>query len=189
MWGLLHSLLGNPDISPLINTTTQITSITRTISLVFLGICVSLVTLYAIYIGFRLAKSGGDETKRKDAKAQLIYAIIGLLVITIVMILVGVVNDALQPRPDRIVGDHDIAGLDVTMTAISHIITAVLDILVTAAVIFGVYIGWQFMKAEDDTKRKAAKAQLIYTAIGVVAIVLINIIATATFGALATRVQ
>jgi Na+/H+-dicarboxylate symporter len=142
-----------------------------------LAICALLVILYAIMIGYKLARAEEDG-KRKDAKNQLIYAIIGVVGITLIIVMfrwvLPTTFDGMENYTET--GEFGEALTEVYNVA-RAIVTMVLEMIVAAAVIFAVWIGWAFMKAEDDTKRKNAKTQLLYTIIGIVGIVIITVIA------------
>jgi len=185
MWGLFN-LLGAPGNTggdgSIGGITGQIETYSRIVTLIFLSFCGLLVTLYAIWIGWKFAKAQ-DDGARKNAKSQLIYALIGVMSITVVIILTQFVVNGLRGTGPGI-EDGGIGGVTETYNAIADIINSILNVLVTAAVVYGVYVGWQFMKADDDAKRKNAKTQLLYTIIGVVAVVLINVVISAVFSSL-----
>ena len=145
----------------------DVTAVVNTITNTVLAFCAMLVVLFAVYIGFKFAKAQDDQA-RKNAKAQLIYSIIGLVVIGIIVTLVNVIG-TISPETGNIGAD-----IQPMYDNIRLGVEAVLNILVALGTLFGLYIGWQFMKADSDDKRKQAKAQLLYTAIGVIAIVVLN---------------
>ena len=61
-------------------------AIIRAVALAFFSLIGIGVVGLAIYIGFKMA-TATDDSKRKDAKKQLIYAIIGVLGIVIIIVL------------------------------------------------------------------------------------------------------
>ena len=148
------------------------------VSTIFIAFCGLLFVLYAIWIGWKFAKAQEDGA-RKNAKSQLLYAIIGILCISVVVTLTQFVLATPVTIP---IDAGGIVGVAETYAAVRDIVNMILQVLVTLAVIFAVYIAWQFMKAEDDANRKKAKTQLLYTIFGAIAIVLINIIATTVLG-------
>ncbi|MDR0462200.1 MAG: pilin [Christensenellaceae bacterium] len=157
---------------------------------VFLAICASMIVFFAIWVGFNFAKAT-DDAKRAQAKSQLIYSIVGLVGITVMITLFTTVLGGYKApkqinRPDGVTADMDstLTTANSVLTIINTVVGCVLKILSSAATIFAVYVGWQLMKAEDDAKRKQAKTQLIYTAVGIVAVVAIQSIATAVITAL-----
>ena len=179
MWGLFRLLggLGNdsatigPDegVSTVMADVADVVSLVRTI---FLAFCALLLVLYAIWIGWKFMKATDDQ-KRKDAKSQLIYSIIGAISVGLLIGLLEGVLGALGPS-GTVALDNEAAA--VAYANIAYVIGVVIDILVTAATIFAVYVGWQFMKAEDDQKRKEAKIRLLYTGLGLIGVVLLNTI-------------
>ena len=184
MWELLA---GNNTVE---GVTASIKQYTGYISLIFLSICALLVTVYAVYIGWKLAKATEDGA-RAQAKTQLIYSIVGILAISLIIVMfqaiIPAIKTGLAPSTDS--ATSTIAGAGTALTAANDLVGGVLDILATAAVVFAVYVGWQLMKAEDDAKRKQAKTQLLYTCVAVVAVVLINLIATTVLSAIRGNVD
>ena len=63
-----------------------------------LTVLAGLGVLLAIWIGVRLA-TAQDESKRKEAKAQLIWAIIAIIIIIAVIGIFGVIVAALPSAP------------------------------------------------------------------------------------------
>ena len=83
----------------------------------------------------------------------------------------------------------------VTTTTLSSIISTVngvisvaLGLVTTGVVILAIFIAFKFFTADDDTKRKNAKSQLIYAVIGIIVLIALMIFAptvtTAISGAL-----
>ena len=75
------------------------------------------------------------------------------------------------------VGDPDTSNLDAVISNINTIITAALGILTAGVVILAIFIAYKFFTADDDTKRKNAKSQLIYAIIGIVVLIALMIFA------------
>ena len=154
---------------------------------VLLGICGMLVTFYAVWIGYKFATSK-DDGARANAKSQLIYALVGVLSIVIVIVLFQAVIPAVTPDPLTNVPE-ELAVAGQVYGYIGDVATILMQILTSVAVVFAIYVGWQFMKADDDAKRKNAKSQLIYTCIGIVGMVLITAIIGPVMQALKNRAQ
>jgi heme/copper-type cytochrome/quinol oxidase subunit 2 len=156
--------------------------------------CGILVTFFAVYVGYKLA-SAEEEGKRKEAKNQLIYSIIGVVGIMIVAALLqNIITDLsvyykITTELESDVNDKVMEIGDKILDDVYHIVKAVLDVLATAGIVFAVYIGWNLMKAEDEGKRKQAKLQLTYTLAAVVAIVLLNVVSGKVVDALVTMVN
>ncbi len=51
-----------------------------------IAIAVSLTAIWAVFLGLKWWRSGGDEGKRKEAKSAVISFVIGILVIFIVVV-------------------------------------------------------------------------------------------------------
>lgn len=78
--------------------TGSLTSIVNTITTVIssaVGIVTAGVVILAIFIAFKFF-TAEDDGKRKNAKAQLIYAIIGIVVLIALLIFVPVIKDVIQ---------------------------------------------------------------------------------------------
>jgi len=188
--GGLYSLLGSDNSQQAVTDIAgEIKKYIGYITMAILVACGLLIIVYAVYIGFRLAKAEDDNT-RKQAKAQLIYAIIGIVGIAVITIIIQTVIPMLnKDRYTNTNAGGDIPGVDQVLSTISDVVSIILEIVATCAVVFAIYVGWQLMKAEDDNKRKQAKTQLLYTVIAAVAVVLINAIAVAVLNSVMTSQQ
>ncbi len=67
--------------------------------------------------------------------------------------------------------------LDNIIDKINGVISAGLGILTAGTVILAIFIAFKFFTADDDTKRKNAKSQLIYCIIGVIVLIALLILA------------
>jgi len=187
MGGLLFSLLGQQQTAgdAVVTVAELVSRYVNYVTMAILIACGMLVVIYAVYIGFQLAKAE-DDNQRKQAKAQLIYAIIGVVGIAVIAIMINLVIPILNASrwEEMAAAPGGIPGVVDVLNTVSTIVDVVLKLIATAAVVFAIYVGWQLMKAEDDNKRKQAKMQLLYTVIAAVAVVLINAIAVAVLNAL-----
>ncbi len=68
--------------------------------------------------------------------------------------------------------DISTANFDKIMSTIKTIATSIFGLLAIAAVALAIFLAYKFFTASDETKRKNAKAQLIYAIIGVIVLVL-----------------
>ena len=66
--------------------------IINSVATIFLSLIGVAVVGLAIYIGFKMA-TASDDSKRKDAKKQLIFAIVGAVAIIMIIILWNTVVD------------------------------------------------------------------------------------------------
>jgi len=94
-WG---SMLGDPatGTGPSLNTDPLFVAIWN-ITWPILTVIAALGGLFAIWLGVRLAMAQ-DESKRKEAKAQLIYAIIAVVVIAAIITIMGIVRTQVVPQ-------------------------------------------------------------------------------------------
>jgi len=166
--GEILDLLGTPNA-----VMTEIKKYVGIACTVFMVICGLLLVLYAVYIGFRMAKAE-DDGKRKEAKNHLIYAIIGFIAIAIIVVMFRAVLPSISNTYSSGIG-----AVDTTLALVVDVIALVMELVGTAAICFAVYIGWQFIKAEDEGKRKNAKMQLIYTFIAIIAVTILATLAQA----------
>ena len=153
--------------------------------LVVLAIAAAVVIFYAIYIAWRMMKAE-DEGQRKDAKGHLVYAICGVVAIAVIGALLTLALGAMTPKIVDPSGGK-IPGVNDAIIIANTAMDSVLKIISTAAVVFAVYVGWKFISAETDDKRKNAKMQLLYTVIGIVGVVVFAVLASTVLGALATN--
>ena len=64
----------------------EIVDMINTVAIIIFSLVGLGVIALAIYIGFKMAMAT-DDSKRKDAKRQLIYAIIGVIAVLVIIIL------------------------------------------------------------------------------------------------------
>ena len=86
-----QATVGNPDTSNL----NAIISNVKTIVSAALGILTASVVILAIFIAYKFF-TADTEDKRKNAKQQLIYAIIGVVVLIALLIFAPMVVDAVK---------------------------------------------------------------------------------------------
>jgi len=73
--------------------------------------------------------------------------------------------------------DTDTSALTSIMKIVTNVVSAALGILTAGVVILAIVIAYKFFTADDDTKRKNAKAQLIYAIIGIIVLIALMIFA------------
>jgi ABC-type antimicrobial peptide transport system permease subunit len=93
MRSFMNGLLKTPAELGTSDITTAIANI-KTVANTVLGILGVAVTFLAVYLAFKFFTADSDE-KRKDAKGQLIYAIIGMIVIIAIIVLWNTVFSSL----------------------------------------------------------------------------------------------
>ncbi len=57
------------------------------------------------------------------------------------------------------------------INTINGVVSAALGILTAGVVILAIFIAFKFFTADDDSKRKNAKSQLIYAIIGIIVLI------------------
>jgi Na+/proline symporter len=67
-------------------------------------------------------------------------------------------------------------GLNDVMTQVNTVVNAIIMGLGGIVVLFAIYLAYKFMTADDDGKRKNAKAQMIYAIVGIFAVIVILIL-------------
>ena len=160
--------------------TKLITDIAGPIKYVAIGIMALLAMaaiIFAIYVGFRLAKAE-DEGKRKEAKQQLLWSIIAVIaaiaLFTIMLFVKPVASDYTKYH-DEVKNGGDVGKVvNDLILSISTAFTALFDLFTIGAVLFAVYIAVRLAIAQDEGKRKEAKKQLIWTLIAVLGVVIIS---------------
>ena len=63
------------------------------------------------------------------------------------------------------------------ISTINGVISVALGLVTTGVVILAIFIAFKFFTADDDTKRKNAKSQLIYAVIGIIVLIALMIFA------------
>jgi len=149
----------------------------HTATLVVLVCIACLGVIWGIWVGIRLAMAE-DEGKRIEAKKQIMWSLIAILVVATMYVLLstllhpttGVFSD--KPKieiiedpdnPDPVVGEAA-----AVVKAISAAIDAVLRLLVVFALLYAIYLGFRLATASDEGKRREAKLQVFWTLVAVV---------------------
>jgi hypothetical protein len=189
MLGGIARLLGDAEFTETSSLFTQITSTVNLATIIVLAICGGGVTVYAAWIGYKFM-TAKDEAARGNAKSQLIYAIVGLVTCAIVATIQGTVLPDAKTITITSSSTEEAVALKAATDVLATISTAtklVMSIATTGMTVIGVWIGWQFMRAEDDAKRKEAKTKLIYLFVGLIALVVINTVATNVLASMITE--
>ena len=76
----------------------------------------------------------------------------------------------------------DLTQLENIVKIIKNVATTIFGLLTVAAIFLAIFLAYKFFTAEDDGKRKNAKAQLIYAIIGVVVLIALTILAPTMVG-------
>jgi uncharacterized membrane protein len=162
-----------------------IASIRDVLNPIFYGalILIGIVALvFAIYVGFRLARAE-DESKRKEAKSQLLWSIIAVIVVIVVAVVIPTVIGSSFFTPSTDYTDmiaeaggnvEVIAAVNGVLVAVANLVSALLELVSIGAIFFAIYLGIRLARAEDESKRKEAKKQLLWTLIALVGIILLT---------------
>jgi heme O synthase-like polyprenyltransferase len=79
-------LLGGIGTTSVAGTLGDMSKLVNTAINAVIGVCGGVMVLLAIYLAYKFM-TADDEGKRKNAKGQLIYAIIGILVVVVILVL------------------------------------------------------------------------------------------------------
>lgn len=69
------------------------------------------------------------------------------------------------------------SNIDTIIKNVNTVVSSAVGILLAGVVILAIFIAFKFFTADDDTKRKNAKAQLIYCIIGIIVLLALLILA------------
>ena len=87
----LFNLLGHGGyMQPVYDSVNHVVTVINIVMNTLMGLFSALAFLFLIYIGFRLAKAE-DESKRKEAKKQMIYTIVAIVGVIVLIVLFNVV--------------------------------------------------------------------------------------------------
>ena len=179
----IFKMLGSPTGSGNVPAIAQfIDNISSPLNALMIGVLVIIAlaaVVFAIYVGFRLAKAE-DDGKRKEAKQQLLWSIIAVVVCVAMAVLITAVLDEFSfDKASRIRegGNSDIDdAVGILVGSIVTAFTAVLKLASVGAMLFAIYIGIRLAMAEDEGKRKQAKMQLLWTLVAVVGVILLVVV-------------
>ena len=173
--------------------TAKIRVYANTATIFFIAVCGLFVGAFTVYIGARVAMAK-DDAARQNAKNQLVFSIVGLVSIIVLVTLFQAVmptlrGDQIQIIPGRGVPTGVANILQSEYQSIYNVVGTILSVLTICCVAFGMWIGWQMMKADDAGKLKNAKMQFLYAIIGVVAIVFLQVVTDAALRSLIRQGQ
>ena len=144
---------------------------------------------YAIYVAFRLA-SAEDEGKRKEAKQHLLWSIIAIVAAVVIFVLIQTVfSGVMFTGLDKKIAANEEAGVIVSAVnslvgTIFEAMGALVSLVSFAAGIFAIYIGIKLATAEEDSKRKEAKKQMVWTVVAIGAAIALVVILNSVTGIL-----
>jgi cytochrome bd-type quinol oxidase subunit 2 len=156
----LYNLLGADETKAIQPVMQMIEIYAKWACLVVLGFCSMTVGLYAIYIGWRMAKAE-DDAQRKDAKSRVIYAVVGLVgVVVVAGIISGVMTGKPIPISNAVDGvDDAVKGpANAIVDNVKYIVGSVLTVLQTLATCFAVWVGWKLCRPRTSRPAKTRRA-------------------------------
>ena len=159
------------------NVTTVVEEVARWIGyfqLTIIAVVMLLIAAYAVWIGIKMAKAE-DDGARTEAKKKVIYSVIGILVVGGIIAVLQLVSFA--GSVDTSQKNAFLKGADEVTAVLKAAVDGFLNIVITCAVLFAMWVGWKFISADDDSKRTEAKKQLMYTIGAICAVLLINAVA------------
>lgn len=149
--------------------------ILETATLVVLGIIASLGTVFGLYVGFKLARAE-DEGRRREAKQQLLWSILATIVVVTIFVLLstllnpdtGIFSGRAPITITNPEGEIVVEEAIKIIAVIDRAVDALLSLFSIGAMLFAIYLGIRLAMAEDENKRKEAKAQVFWTLIAVI---------------------
>ena len=135
--------------------------------------------IFLTYAGFKYITSQGQEEQAKQAKAQIAYAIIGIIVALISGTLAGAIWSVGQS------GSSPATAAGAIATFIMPVISLAVYLAGIFAVIFLIYAGFKYISSQgQEEQAKQAKAQITYAIVGLAVVILSVVIVTAISGRL-----
>ena len=168
----IFNLLANPGTAgnrAITDVLDEMSAYVSILNFAFVALCLLLVSLYAITLGFKFARAQ-DDASRKNAKNQLIYALLGICSISVIMALLEIAIPAITPGVESVPTNITRLGDDVaaSYTAVRYIVLMIFRTATTLSLMYAIFVAWSFMKAEDAAKQKNAKQQFLFAVIGIV---------------------
>jgi Na+/proline symporter len=149
----------------------------NTISLAIVAMFALALLVYAVQIGIKMGMAS-DDAKRNNARAQLIYALMGLIVISIVAAVAALaIPNSFNPDKNILNAINEIEDSNtkdeykVVYSTLLAVVKTVLAAASSCVKVFAIYVGWQFIKAEDEKRRTDAKWHLVYSLVGICVII------------------
>lgn len=81
-----------------------------------------------------------------------------------------------------LVSDVSTSNLDTIIKNVNTVVSSAIGILTAGVVILAIFIAFKFFTADEESKRKNAKAQLIYCIIGIIVLIALLILAPSVIG-------
>jgi len=166
-----------------------IDTVTGPINLAFvimLALIGTMAIVFAVWVAFKLAKAE-DEGKRKEAKQQLMWAVIAVGAIAVMFVLFNTIfdpaNGVFGANNTTLTGTEGAKGEGMIIAAGNRIlwvlnaaVGAIIRLLAMAAMLYAVYVGVQLAMAADEGKRKEAKARLLWSMIAIVGALVLSMV-------------
>lgn len=138
-----------------------ITLVTPFIDMALLLIGIAAV-IFLIYAGYKYVMSRGEEEEAKQAKMQIAYAVIGVVV---ALSAYTIRNALINPVSNKILAGRP--GAILIYSVVSPLIGLASSLIGIAAVIFLIYAGVKYISSTgDEEEANQAKRQIVYAIIG-----------------------
>lgn len=126
----------------------------------------TVAVIYFIYGGYKYITSGGQEDEAAQAKRQMLYGVIGIVVVVAARAIADVLLLPSAGSAELLVN-----------TFIVPVLNAFLTLAGVAAVAYVILAGVMYFSSSGDEQRAAtAKQQIIYALVGIVIIILAAVI-------------
>lgn len=161
-------LSGQPDglggCTPAIHKLTDIWLIVLAVGQILLTLAGMLAVIYIIYAGFNYTMSQGDPEKTKNARAKILNALIGLVIVVLSAAAVRFVGDQLGGSGTSALGLPQVSAGSET---IRNGLNVALEILGAVAFLMIVLSGLSYITARGEPdKMGRARSGIIYSAVG-----------------------
>lgn len=161
---------GQPDglggCTPAIHKLTDIWLIVLAVGQILLTVAGILAVIYIIYAGFNYTMSQGEPEKTKNARAKILNALIGLVIVILSSVTVRFIGDRL--------GGNGSSNLGLPRVAADHAtvikgLNTVFEILGAVAFLMIVLSGLSYITARGEPDKVGrARSAIIYAAVGLV---------------------
>jgi cell division protein FtsW (lipid II flippase) len=127
----------------------------------FIILLSTVAVIFLVYAGYKYITSAGNEEAAVQAKRQIIYAVLGVIVARSAYIIRGAVQTTALFSPDQ-------AAISLRLIA-DPFIELALFLIGTVATIYLIYAGYKYISSRGDYEAsETAKRQIVYALVGIV---------------------
>lgn len=169
IFNLLLAETNNKGYDAVISILTTFQGQIKTIKYTVLAVMGALCGVFAIYLGFKLA-TATDDAKRMEAKAHVVYAIIGVIIIGALAgatYATDMFTDRVGADGKTIIDAFKGAG-NVEMEILARLVNVLINMAESACTLLGIWLGFRVAYADNEQKRRDAKIQLFWAFLGVI---------------------